>query len=178
MKKSSHIIYWLTITTALLISAAVFYGYIFFWRQLEGLRSRIQSIKSEITMAITQQERSKELARILKIRDHDISRFKNVYIDGIRPIQFIEAVESLAEKNDVRVVLNIVEQKKTEHRIVFNLDIDGSETTVRRFVRLLELMPYLVTVKSAQLEITAGKANASSAKMLAVIHVATNPLQK
>lgn len=90
-----------------------------------------------------------EMQILTKERAQDFAKISKFFIDRERPVDFIEGLEEMAKKtnNLIAIDFNEVQSKKSKN-LFFKLTIEGNENSVRKYLKLLELMPYKIKVEA------------------------------
>lgn len=88
-----------------------------------------------------------EMRVLIKDRVEDLARINKFFVDRERPVDFIESLEEMAKKTKNRVAIDFNEARSKSKNLFFKLTIEGSENSVRKYLKLLELMPYKIRVE-------------------------------
>lgn len=104
-------------------------------------RDTIQEIEKKIA-AMEEQKRSAKRFQNLRIeRREDIDRINSFFVNKEKPVEFIEDLEELARNTKNRLLLS-VDSTATGNILKFRIEIEGTQESVFRYLKLLELVPY------------------------------------
>lgn len=88
-----------------------------------------------------------EMQVLIKDRAGDLSKINKFFVDRERPVGFIEDLEGIAKKTKNRIAIDFMETRSKGKSLFFKLTIEGSESSTRKYLKLLELMPYKIRVE-------------------------------
>lgn len=123
-----------------------------FWRVFSDVRDAagdLSLIESRIADLENDHRTALAVSEVLKEKSSDLERIGRFLIDRERPVGFIEDLERLAEFTGNKVAIDVVSSEKGRSPDILNfrLTIEGEEKDVFRYLRLLELAPYEISVE-------------------------------
>lgn len=110
-------------------------------------RNKLAEIQASIHMREERRAGAKTLAATLGARQADIARIRSFFIDPVRPLGFIEALEELGRRTDTAVAIDVNEQKRDAAHLGFRITLEGTEESLITMARLIELLPYDVSME-------------------------------
>lgn len=137
---------------------------------LSSIESRIATLEFDRRTALA-------VAEVIRKHSSDFERIGKFLIDRERPVEFIEALENLANSTDNEIAIDVVaaERGASKDTLSFRLTIEGSSASVFRYLRLLELMPYHISAEDFNYQTlnlapaVGGKSKSSSQMRLAIL---------
>lgn len=139
----------LFVTAAVSLLAVGFLGGAF-WKLsgiIENSDARLQNIESKIFSFEEERTLARTAEGVIKARRDDIGRINGFFVDRERPIEFIESLERIAKETRNKMALDFDEGRSKEERLFFRITAEGEEKNVRKFLRLLEFMPYEIRIE-------------------------------
>lgn len=116
-------------------------------RYVSTSAARFEEIEFRIS-TLEEERKFADLAKnFLVERAGDLERVRRFSPNRERPVELIEAFEALARKTGNSSVLDFDEEKSKTAGLVFRVTVDGTEKNIRRYLKLLELMPYQISVE-------------------------------
>lgn len=136
--------------TAVLVSLPILgvlaWGY---WVIAESV-ARSDTVFAEIQTGLASLEEARRDAgkaeALMERRREDFIRISNFFVDRERPVAFIEDIEKLARLTGNEISLTIAEGAGARDAILFRITIDGTDGSVFKMLKLMELMPYHLTI--------------------------------
>lgn len=108
--------------------------------------ANLSLVESKILMLEDDFKNARSLQKTLRNRSTDIENINNFFVDPSSPVTFIEELESLAKATKNIIALEIRDSQK-RNILVFGVTLEGSESSVLKFLRLLEVLPYGIEVE-------------------------------
>ncbi len=142
-------------TTLALVGAALVLLTLVYGILLKGVRDgerAIRDVEQGIAFLKNGEESARAVAALLQERRRDIGRITAFLIDRESPVSFIETIEGLARTTGNRLELTLNENSRREQELAFIAMVEGTESSVMRYLRLLELLPYAITYDTMRLE--------------------------
>jgi len=138
----------ITIVAALFIIGILVMFAWFFMQKIDMVRLEIAETNIAIASMENQRKRMGTFTRMIEGRTRDFERIVRYFVDGERPVAFIEALEDLAKKTESTITLTAGSTSGSEDELVFNLKIEGNDENVRTYLQLIELLPYETRVEN------------------------------
>ena len=142
----SHKIFITSLISAVLLVSLI-WSFLRLNSEADGLRAKLNDIQTKILF--TEQERKAiRLAQITKDEyESDLKRISRIFVNKDQPIELVEDLESLAKASGNLFVIDLDENKSAEGKnLFFRIAVDGTQASVMRYLRALELMPYKISV--------------------------------
>ncbi|MDP3769395.1 MAG: hypothetical protein Q8R40_00465 [bacterium] len=138
------------VKSSLLLIAIALLGFTFMYLSNNVLKSRAElgNTVTQISSIEKNQARLVRTSDLLNKRSADIARLTALSVNRDRPLQFIERMEQIGRITNTVLSLNIDETKSTAESLMFRLVIDGTDTSVRKMLRLIEALPYQITIEN------------------------------
>lgn len=136
------------ITIAAILLGIVFSAGLFavMHRQVISLQASLRDIESKIVLHEEERKEATRSLSLLRERSADIGRIQNFFVEHDQPIEFIEFLERAALESGNAIVLGVDEQKSKQGELYFRMTADGTESSVRSLLSLLEAMPYFTVI--------------------------------
>ncbi|MDP3710369.1 MAG: hypothetical protein Q8R29_01450 [bacterium] len=124
-----------------------------------SLRTKLNEIHAEVFFAEHERKAIRLAEATMGERSDDLARINKVLINKEKPVDFVEDLEGLAKASGNLFVIDLDENKSGESKdLFFRLAVDGTEKSVMRYLKALELMPYKISIKELALQqIDSGK---------------------
>lgn len=117
-------------------------------RGADELRAKLNDI--QIKVLFNEQER-KAIRLAQSTKDEyksDLERISKIFVKKDQPIGLVEDLEGLAKASGNLFVIDLDENKSAEGKnLFFRVAVDGTQTSVIRYLKALELMPYKISVR-------------------------------
>lgn len=117
-------------------------------RSVTRTQDSIQRIRSEILMLEEERKFARVVQSFLDKRGDDIAGLDKIFIDRERPVEFIETLENLARTTGNRLTIEFNEGVSTKTILSFRLTIEGAESSTKKYLELLELLPYIIKIEN------------------------------
>lgn len=134
------------------LAAVLFWSFGRMGDKVEKLSASLTGIESRISSAEEERKTAELMKDFLKDNASDLEKIKGVSVTRDRPVEFVEKLEELAGQTNTLVSLDLDENKSRDRDLFFRLAVDGNETTVRKYLKLLELLPYEIKVNEISLQ--------------------------
>lgn len=120
----------------------------FLYREMRAIKTEIQTIRDGIALLEAENGAIRDFQTIRSRRADDIKRINKFFIEKDRPLDFIEAIESLGRTTQTTLAIDAGGMSKESDDFTFRLAIDGEQKNTLKFLSLLEQMPYTVRISS------------------------------
>ena len=153
----------LFLTSAFALIAVLIFGWIF-WSlvlSVQNLHLAIDGIKSGSVFSDSQVKDVKTSAEVIDRRGSDIARINGFFVSKANPVSFVENLETLAAKTGNNFAIDLDENKSKQGDLYFRLTLEGDGSSVTKYLQLLELLPYKISVESLNLQKGGEMANSS-----------------
>lgn len=117
-------------------------------RSVTRTQASIQRIRNEILMLEEERRFARAVQSFLDKRGDDIAGLDKIFIDRERPVEFIETVENLARTTGNRLTIEFNEGVSTKTILSFRLTIEGAESSTKKYLELLELLPHIIKIEN------------------------------
>lgn len=136
------------------LAVLIFWGWILIWllQQVKTSNITLRGMEEKITELEVKRKMASEIQTLLQDRAKDLARISSFSVDKERPVVFIEALEEAAKKSGNRVTIGFSEGKSKNKDIFFQLVVEGSESSVLKYLKLLEFLPYKIKVEEVALQ--------------------------
>jgi hypothetical protein len=163
----------LTATTgaALIVIGILVWAMLFLASKIDGMQSHITQTKTAISSLENQRRHMSSLTRIVEERQRDFERINSYFVDSDRPITFIETLEDLARRTENSITLDTGTSIGREETLAFNIMIEGTQESTLRYIKLVELLPYELTIENFNIVLQPAR-EGTNAKLNAAIRVA------
>ena len=150
-KRSSLAVISLSILSIVMLAVGTLYLY----HRVKLIKAEIEQIKSGIASIEAENDAIRNFQMIRSSRATDIERIRAFFIEKDRPLDFIETIESLGRSTKIKLLLDALPPTDKTASLTFRVIAEGSEKDVSRFLSLVELMPYEITIHSFAVNQTA-----------------------
>jgi len=121
-----------------------------FWFAASGV-ARDEAVRADIQARLDgfARDRSRAQAfRALRVkRQEDVTRILGLFVDRARPIGFLRTLEGLGRATGSAVTIEINDAASDSDHLGFRVIVEGGgQDAMTRYVRLLERLPYTITV--------------------------------
>lgn len=125
-------------------------GFVFVYisNNMHEARAELSKTVTEISLMEKDQIHLAYMSDLLKDRNADVVRLMALAVNRDRPLQFIERIEKIGHITNTVLALNIDEAKSTPESLMFHAIIDGTDTSIRNMLRLIEAFPYQITIEN------------------------------
>lgn len=129
-------------------------AYLFVWISKDVERARFALKEKESIIAAIESDHKRSLATedLLEAHAGDIARMKGFIVNRRAPVRFIERLEDLARMTKNSISLLAEEGRNNEDTLFFRITFDGTETSVRNILRIIDAMPYDIAIESVSYE--------------------------
>lgn len=122
-----------------------------FWRLSSAVRGgteMLQKIESKIAALESERKNARSFEVLLEERSDQFARIRRFSPSREQPVEFIEGLEALARDTKNLISLDFDEgRSKKNTELIFRLTVEGDETSPRKFLKLLELLPYEIRME-------------------------------
>ena len=141
-----------TIILALLImgTAAKLYGMLV--ANITAMNEKNSMLENKIANSEEDQRHAHTLSVLFESRKDAIERIKQIFVNRERPVAFLDDLTSLGNNTGNKIALDYLENESTEALLSFRLTVEGTEGTIIKFLRILELSPYSVAIQELNWE--------------------------
>lgn len=125
-------------------------GGIFWWLSsaVRGGTETLQEIESKIAALESERKNARFFEAFLEERSDQFERIRRFSPNREQPVEFIEGLEALARDTKNLISLDFDEgRSKKNAELIFRLTVEGDETSPRKFLKLLLLLPYEIRVE-------------------------------
>lgn len=135
-------------TSIVSITAIVISGISFFVvsHNVKVSRNNLQDIAGKIILTNTDRIAVQDLSELFKQREIDINRLNNLSVNKNRPLNFIQHMEIIAHLTGSLLALRAEEVKSDPSVLLFHITADGNETGLRNLIKLIETLPYEISI--------------------------------
>lgn len=138
----------IAIAVSFLLIIASIAGTWFLYREMRAIKTEIQTIRDGIALLEAENGTIRDFQTIRSRRRDDIGRINKFFIEKDRPLDFIEAIESLGRITHSTLAIDAGGVSKESDYFIFRLAIDGDQENTLKFLSLLERMPYTIRISS------------------------------
>lgn len=122
-----------------------------FWRLSSAVRGgtgMLQEIESKIAALESERKNTRSFEALLEERSDQFARIRRFSPNREQPVEFIEGLEALARDTKNSISLDFDEgRSKKNAELIFRLTVEGDETSSRKFLKLLEFLPYEIRME-------------------------------
>lgn len=129
-----------------ILAGVSIWTYVYMASSIARAKTALVEVKQEIISAEAERKEARSLKKTLEERDADIARINKFIINRQSPIEFIEELENLARRTQNSIILD-VQNEKNGPDLSFRLTLEGSQDSVTKYLRALELLPYEIQVE-------------------------------
>lgn len=151
-----------TVTVSAVALGACLWG---FWVVANGVL-RDDAVRADIVARLdalaADRAHAQAVSALRALRQEDSARVATFFIDRTRPIQFLQALESVGRVTGAAVAIDVNDAGSDATHLGFRVIIEGGRQDMVRFLRILERLPYLITVTEINEERKSPDARASS----------------
>lgn len=142
---------------------------------VDGFAQQIAVIELKLDDLEFDRTQAKTSADFLEANQAVFKEINDFYIQTDRPVDFIETLEGLGRKTQTSILINLINNNdKKNKNFSFRINSEGAEKNVIQFLKLTELMPYVITVKSLSFEhLTEGSQGSARARLSFEVTVET-----
>lgn len=137
----------LTLILALVAVSPFGWVYVSMAASVANASASLREIGGRIAALEEERRQVRALEKMLEDRGADFARIDAFFVNRDRPVDFIEQVEDLARRTQNTLVLGVEGPADNSGELGFRLTIDGSQSTVSRYLKLFELLPYALRVE-------------------------------
>lgn len=173
MKTNSRQKLFLTIAFSLIIVS--FFGLVLRWlfSQVKKASASLGETASRVARLEAERKTAREIQALLKDRAVDLAKVNKFFVDRGEPVEFIENLEAIAKKTQNRIAIDFDEGQSRGKNLFFRLTIEGSEANIRKYFKLLELMPYKIKIEDMIFQKIGSGAASFSSRLIVLIQVET-----
>ena len=169
MKISAKIKFYLTLSVAILVFGGLSLLFIFLSIGVNSSEFSLQSLRAQIFSNEHEREQARIFRSLLKEHSGELQRTKMFFLTEGGLVEFVELLEALARGTKNSILLGIGAFSVPETDI--SLTIDGSGQSIAKFLSLLELLPYDISVQ--QIGLQQVSADGQTARLFTTIKIKT-----
>lgn len=114
--------------------------------QVARSQASLRDIESNLVLHEEERKGAMRSLSLLRERSPDVGRIQDFFVAHDQPIEFIEFLERAASESGNKIALAVDEQKSKPGELFFRMTADGTESSVRLLLSLIESMPYFTAV--------------------------------
>jgi len=141
-----------------------------FWRLQRNIAHFTVGLE-EASQKVISLERERRDARrtgsLLLTREKELEPLIQFFVDRERPVAFLEHLEEVARRTRNTLAVDVGQEQQDESALALRLTIEGNRKSLLQYLKLLELMPYQITVEDIAFQDISGGASARSGKQTA-----------
>jgi Tfp pilus assembly protein PilO len=144
--------------TLIILMAMVYFGVVQAMNEIEVMKERIDQEKLSLEKSYIRGQKLRELAENLKTVEPDLAKLDSVFIKKEMALDFITALEGIAEKNGISQKINLananrgnVKSKEKNETIPIQLSSTGSFYKEMMYLASLESLNYYINVKNIEI---------------------------
>ena len=141
-----------TLTAALAALAIFILVYAILLNGVRNGERATRDVEEKIASLKQEEQSARAAGTLLQERRADLARITAFLVPKDNPVVFIETIEDLAKTTGNRLELTLNEGGRREQELAFIALVEGTETSVTRYLRLLELLPYAITLDTVRFE--------------------------
>ena len=150
------------ITSSIILVGFAIAGTWYLYQNVNRIRTENFNIRQSIASLEAENNSIRDFQAIRTSRQADIERINKFFIEKERPLNFIEAMESLGRSTRIRMSLDAAGQPDKGNSFTFRILAEGERSNIFRLISLIEKMPYYITVNSFSLNQAANLGPAGS----------------
>lgn len=135
---------------AVLLIVLMGWGFWSLMTSAAGSRQNLNDLESQTISIDTSREAARIASAIIRNRQNDIQRVNNFFVDKNKPINFVEDLESSAKRLGNDFIIDLDEGRSKGGLVYFRLTVSGTEKSTRQYLKLLELMPYKISIEEME----------------------------
>ncbi len=121
-----------------------------FWFVASGVM-RDDAVRADIAARLDGFAQDRARAQAFSVlraeRQEDITRMSEFFVDRARPVAFLQALEGLGRATGTTIAIEVDDAASDTEHLGFRVVVEGSgQKNMARFARLLERLPYVITV--------------------------------
>ena len=136
------------ISLSILSIVILIIGTSYLYHRVNLVKAEIQEIKSGIASIEAENDAIRNFQMIRSSHAADIKRIRAFFIEKDQPLDFIETIESLGRSTHTKLTLDALPTTNKTTSLTFRIVAEGNEKDVFRFLSLVELAPYQITIHS------------------------------
>jgi len=156
--------FYLKLLVSLALVAGFSWGFFYVASFVRNARGSLGEIQQEILNHEGKRAAVKDAERIIAEETSDIERVKSLSVDKKEPLPFIEYLENLASRTGNKIAFEV--PGGSEETLKFRITVEGAQAGVMQLFRLLEAIPYAVSVEEFDFYKLGG-----SARLIVIIKV-------
>lgn len=134
-------------------------GLVFFLIHIHQAGAKLNELSAVIANSDAQRQQNIELQRLLKETSDERMQLESLLLTENETIVFLTEIENIARNYNVAVTTKslqvVAEEKGGRDNLVIQFEIEGTDSSAKKFIRLLEELPYASQL--TQLKITKTK---------------------
>ncbi len=135
-----------------ILSVCLSFSYVYLYKKIEILSEEIVSVESDLAVANKKVKNKKDTTNVLNKTVNERKKLLSGFVSSEDPTKFLELIESTGKKSGVDVEvqsLNVESKEKESNFIKTVLLVKGDWESVFKFISLLEVFPYMVTISQS-----------------------------
>ena len=133
---------------AVVLASGLGFGMI---RYIQSKEETLRGLEAELALLEEQRSGAFAAAKVLGAVERDRTVIEASVADPAQPLPFIESIEGLAKRSGVRLELGVAAGQGQARAAEYSLAVDGPFQSVVAFLRDLELLPFLIELRGAEL---------------------------
>lgn len=142
---TSRFTFFATLAAGSAILTLTAYSFLWLAGRITNYHTTLAALDEKIAVLETRRLQARRGEQILTRRIKDFERVKASFVSRARPVALVEYVENLAVRTGNTLVLEIIESAPPDE-LALRLTAEGAVETVQKFVQLIELMPYQISI--------------------------------
>lgn len=155
----------ITIAVCALVISVLVFGLVSMSLNVLSADDELAAVDAKINELYQERRRAETVGMLLTERKDDIVRLRGFFLDRQRPIEFIEQLENLARMTKNTIALGVQEGSKDTSSLSFRITVDGTQSSIRTFVRIFDVLPYSITISSVTFQNQSAAQTASGTDM-------------
>lgn len=137
--------FYISILVLCILFVGFSWGFFYIASFVRDARAGLVEIRQEIASHEERRKAVKDTEILLSERASDIEKIRAAAIDKREPLMFIEYLEGIAARTGNRISFEAL--AGINDTLQFRITIEGGEDKVLRLFRLLEVMPFAVSMR-------------------------------
>lgn len=138
------------LTAAIAAVGVLAAGSAFGWLALHTgiILKNLEEVETKLAAMEYGRKNAYAIRNVLKEKRVITSRIRALFINRDRPIAFLDEITRLGKITGNNVVLDYSEQESDQESLAFRLTVEGAAENTLKYVKLLELMPFALSIES------------------------------
>lgn len=138
----------ITAGICLLVISALIFGLFYMSSNIFSADGEFAAVDAKINELYQERKRAETVNMLLTEHKDDIIRLHHFFLDRQHPIDFIQQLENVARATKNTLTLGVNEGTADTSSLSFRITVDGTQSSIRTFIRILDALPYSVTLGS------------------------------